>query len=291
MPKLVNILTVDVEDWFQVENYASAIPRERWPDCELRVADSVRRLLELFSRAEVRATFFVLGWIADLLPELVREIASAGHEVGSHGWSHSPIWNLDRESFAEEITRSRRVLEDLSGRPVIGYRAPTFSVTRKTLWALEELAKAGYRYDSSIFPVRHDRYGIPDAPRAIHRTEEGIWEIPLSVFQVGAKTVPVAGGGYFRLYPLAMTRSAVGRMNAEGRPAVVYVHPWEFDPGQPRVPEAGLLRSLRHRVGIGRNLDKLARLLKEYPFAPARDVLSTIDADIAGKVPSESVVS
>jgi polysaccharide deacetylase family protein (PEP-CTERM system associated) len=270
----VNILTVDVEDWFQVENYAKAIPRDRWPDCELRVVDSVRRLLDLFSRKEVQATFFVLGWIADLLPELVQEISGAGHEVGSHGWSHNPIWNLDRDSFSDEIIRSKKVLEELSGQTVIGYRAPTFSITGKTLWALDELVKAGYKYDSSIFPVHHDRYGIPEAPLEIHKTDEGIVEIPLSVMQVGSRTIPVAGGGYFRLYPLAITRGAIKRMNAAGRPAVVYVHPWEFDPGQPKVDGAGFLSSIRHRVGIGRNLDKLERLIGDFPFGPAKNALS-----------------
>lgn len=189
-----NIFTIDVEDWFQVENYASVIERDRWPELELRVEANVDRLLALLAAKDVRATFFILGWVAERVPELVRRVARAGHEVASHGWSHRPIWNLTREQFAQEVRRSRELLCKLSGQDVTGYRAPTFSITRETLWALESLAAAGYRYDSSIFPVHHDRYGIPDAPLAIHRRDEGLWEVPLSVFQAGSLRLPVAGG-------------------------------------------------------------------------------------------------
>src|SRR5260370_23929522 len=164
-----HVLSIDVEDWFQVENYAQAIPREQWPRCELRVADNVRRLLDLLSAADVRATFFVLGWVAERLPDLVRDIARAGHEVASHGWSHTPIWHLREAAFADEVSRSRVLLEELSGQPVIGYRAPPFSVHTPTVWALEVLGRAGDRYDSSIFAVGHDRYGIPVAPTTVHR--------------------------------------------------------------------------------------------------------------------------
>jgi len=277
-----NILTVDVEEWFQVENYAGLITRDTWPGRQSRVAASVERLLGLFEEAGVRATFFVLGWVAERLPDLVPRIAAGGHEIASHGWTHTPIWNLGREEFREEVTRSRALLEAQSGRPVVGYRAPTFSVTARTLWALQELARAGYRYDSSIFPVRHDRYGIPDAPTAIHLREEGLWEIPLSVYPLGRFHLPVAGGGYLRLFPHSLTRRAIERLNRREEPAVVYVHPWEFDPGQPRVPGVGLLRTWRHHVGIGRNLGKLARLLGEFRFAPAGEVLDTLSA--AGRV-------
>src|SRR5258708_3271608 len=228
-------LWIDVEDWFQVENYAETIPREQWPRCELRVADNVTRLLDLLTAADVRATFFVLGWVAERLPDLVRDIARAGHEVASHGWSHTPIWHLSEAAFADEVSRSRVLLEELSGQPVIGYRAPTFSITTSTVWALEVLRRAGYRYDSSIFPVRHNRYGIPDAPTTLHRRACGIWEVPPAVLELGGARLPVAGGGYLRLYPLWLTRWAIHRLERAGRPAVGYLHPWEFDPGQPRV--------------------------------------------------------
>lgn len=275
-----HVLSIDVEDWFQVENFAQAIPREDWPRCELRVANNVNRLLELLAGADTHATFFVLGWVAERFPDLVRSIARAGHEVASHGWTHTPIWRLSRADFFDEVTRSRALLEELGGRTVIGYRAPTFSVTAETLWALGELRRAGYRYDSSVFPVHHDRYGIPDAPTAAHRREEGIWELPLSVFELGTARLPLAGGGYFRLYPLWFTRWGIRRLERAGRPAVVYLHPWEFDPGQPRVPGVGVLRTFRHRVGLGRNAGKLRSLLKEFRFAPARTVLEELGADL-----------
>ena len=275
-----HVLSIDVEDWFQVENYARAISRDQWPRCELRVGENVRRLLDLLAATDARATFFVLGWLAERLPDLVRDIARAGHEVASHGWSHTPIWSLSKAAFFDEVSRSRALLQELSGQPVIGYRAPTLSVTSRTLWALRELHRAGYRYDSSIFPVHHDRYGIAEAPTGVHRREEGIWEVPLSVFELGAGRLPVAGGGYFRLYPLWLTRWAIRRLERASRPAVVYLHPWEFDLGQPRVRGVGLLRSLRHRVGIAGNAHKLALLLREFRFAPARAVLDELGVEL-----------
>jgi polysaccharide deacetylase family protein (PEP-CTERM system associated) len=276
-----HVLSIDVEDWFQVENYAQTIPREEWPRCELRVADNVARLLDLLNAADVRATFFVLGWVAERLPDLVRDIARAGHEVASHGWSHTPIWRLSEADFTDEVLRSRVLLEELSGHAVIGYRAPTFSITRSTMWALEVLRRAGYCYDSSIFPVHHDRYGIPDAPTSVHRCAGGMWEVPPAVFELGGARLPVAGGGYFRLYPLWVTRWAIRRLERAGRPAVVYLHPWEFDPGQPRVRGLGLVRAFRHRVGIGRTARKLVALLREFRFAPARNVLEQLGVKLA----------
>ena len=279
-----NILTIDVEDWFQVENYAPAIPRSTWAEKELRVRRNVESILDRLAASGTKATFFTLGWIADREGDLIRRIAREGHEIASHGWSHTPIWHLDRDEFREEIRSSRAILQDLSGQPVVGYRAPTFSVTEKTLWALGELAEAGYTFDSSIFPVRHDRYGIPDSPTAIHR-RGGLWEIPLSVYRLGSLNLPVAGGGYFRLYPLALTERAIHRLNASGQPAVVYLHPWEFDPGQPKVAGVGLTATFRHRVGLGRNLAKLSRLLQDFVFGSASEVLATLapSSDRAGK--------
>lgn len=286
-----HVLSIDVEDWFQVENYAQVISRDQWPHCELRVADNVHRLLDLLAAADVRATFFVLGWVADRLPNLVRDIAQAGHEVASHGWSHTPVWSLSESEFFDEVSRSRTLLEELGGQPVIGYRAPTFSVTRLTLWALRELHRAGYRYDSSIFPVHHDRYGIPEAPTTAHRRGEGIWELPLSVLELGGVRLPVAGGGYFRLYPLWLTRWAVRRLERAGRPAVVYLHPWEFDPGQPRVHGVGLMRTFRHRIGIGHNARKLALLLREFRFVSARTVLEGLGLELEPASPGAVVAS
>jgi len=275
MSKQTNILSVDLEDWFQVENYSSIIPREKWHRCESRVNKNVIRLLDIFARFEVRATFFVLGWIAERFPDLIRRIANAEHEIASHGWSHVPLWRLTPEKFAREVNRSRELLNNLTGQHIGGYRAPTFSITSKTIWGLRILAQAGYEYDSSIFPVHHDRYGIPDAPLGIHWRKEGIWEVPPSVFESAGIRLPVAGGGYFRLYPRWLTSKAIKKMNAENRPAVVYLHPWEFDPGQPKIKGIGFLANLRHHVGISRNFEKLSWLLGKFSFAPAREVLAS----------------
>jgi polysaccharide deacetylase family protein (PEP-CTERM system associated) len=269
----VNVFSVDVEDWFQAEVYAKTIPRAEWPRLPLRVHKTTRELLDLLAKRRVRATFFVLGTIADRAPELVRDIASGGHEIASHGWSHRPIWTMSRAEFRDEIISSRQLLQSISGQSVIGYRAPTFSVTKLTLWALEELSLAGYQYDSSIFPIRHDRYGISDAPLAIHGRESGLWEIPLSVLKIGSARLPFGGGGYLRLYPLKLTRFAIRRLNLSGRPTVVYVHPWELDIEQPRPPLAWLAR-FRHSVNIEKNAAKLGVLLEEFRFGTCADALS-----------------
>jgi polysaccharide deacetylase family protein (PEP-CTERM system associated) len=281
MTPLRNAMTIDVEDWFHVEEFSPIIAPELWGHCELRVAANVEYLLEALDTAHSRATFFVLGWVAERLPEVVKRIAAVGHEIASHGWSHAPIWRLTPGQFFDEVTRSRRLLCELSGQSVLGYRAPTFSVVRETMWALRLLVEAGHRYDSSIFPIRHDLYGIPDAPLQIYRHEAGIWEMPMSVWEVGRLRVPVAGGGYLRLYPRRVTERAIRAINRAGRPAVVYIHPWEFDPDQPRVSGARLLSSLRHYVGIGRNRGKLAWLLREFPFTSANEVLVTAGADLS----------
>jgi polysaccharide deacetylase family protein (PEP-CTERM system associated) len=270
-----NVLSIDVEDWFQVEGFATVIRRDEWPSFELRVERNVDIILEELAAASTHGTFFVLGWVAERLPRMVERIAQAGHEIASHGWSHTPVWRLTPEQFMDEIVRSRALLATLSGQPVVGYRAPTFSVTKETLWALPMLASAGYVYDSSIFPIRHDRYGIPDAPLGIHR-REGIWELPMSVCEIGSFRLPVAGGGYFRLYPRVLTSMAIRHMNRAGRPAIVYLHPWEFDPGQPKPAGASSTALLRHRLNLAGTRGKLRRLMAEFSFAPARDLLGSL---------------
>jgi polysaccharide deacetylase family protein (PEP-CTERM system associated) len=270
---IVNVVSIDVEDWFQVENFASSIPRETWDSYPLRVERNVDRVLEIFDQTGVRGTFFTLGWIAERLPQVVRRIAAAGHELASHGWSHSVVWKLTPAEFRSEVSRSKSLLEDLSGQPVIGYRAPTFSVIPKTIWALDILGEEGYRYDSSIFPIWHDHYGIPDAPLNVYRHANGLWEIPMSVLDFGRMRLPVAGGGYFRLYPRTATSLAIGRLNRAGRAAVIYLHPWEFDPEQPKPTGVGAVTLLRHRIGLRSTGRRLSWLLKNFPFGPARDVL------------------
>ena len=274
MSEVHNVVSVDVEEWFHVEAFASHIPRTEWDRLERRARRNMEALLELFERHRVKCTFFVLGWVAERDPDLVREMAAAGHEIASHGWSHRPVWDLDPARFLDEVKRSKQLLEELSGAPVLGYRAPTFSITKKTLWALGALREAGYGYDSSIFPVIHDRYGIPDAPLEIHRHEAGIWEIPMSVMELWRYRLPVAGGGYFRLYPYAVTRRAIAELNAKGRPAIIYLHPWEFDPDQPRPAGIGMATRFRHYSGIRDNLAKLERLLDDFAFTTAGAVLN-----------------
>lgn len=275
MKSIANVISIDVEDWFQVEGYATTISRDKWATFELRVERNIDVILEEFAAASTRGTFFVLGWVAERLPRMVERIVHAGHEIASHGWSHAPVWRLTPDQFFEEVTRSRSLLEALSGQPVTGYRAPSFSVTKDTLWALPLLAQAGYVYDSSIFPIKHDRYGIPDALLHIHRRNEGIWELPLSVCELGSLRVPVAGGGYFRLYPQSVTSMAIRRVNKAGRPAIVYLHPWEFDPEQPKPVGASAAALWRHRVNLASTREKLRRILGEFAFAPARDLVAS----------------
>jgi len=279
--ELLNIITVDVEDWYQVENYASVIPRHDWSNMEFRVERNIDLILEIFELEKIKATFFILGWIAEKFPNIVKKIANQEHEIASHGWSHKPIWDIEKEEFGNEIKQSRLLLSDLSGQSVLGYRAPTFSITEKTLWAFEVLVEEGYKYDSSIFPVHHDRYGIPNASLDIHKRNEGIWEIPLTVLEIGPFHLPICCGGYMRLYPLLLTQYAITKANKRGRPAVILVHPWEFDPQQPRIKGIGLFKQFRHHVGIKNNKSKLENLINKNKFAPAKEVISLLGAKIS----------
>jgi polysaccharide deacetylase family protein (PEP-CTERM system associated) len=273
-----NALTFDVEEYFHAEAFARVLRPEEWPTLESRVVATTERLLDILDRERIRATFFVLGWVAERHPSLVREIASLGHEIGCHGYGHQMISRLTREEFEGDVTRAKAALEEATGRPVIGYRAPTFSVMRDTLWSLDVLCEAGFRYDSSIFPILHDRYGIPDAPRFPHRMKAPnggeLTEFPLSTVLVLGRRVPVAGGGYFRLFPYALTQRAITRINAhEGQPAMIYLHPWEIDPDQPRLP-VGPLTRFRHLVNVGKTEARLGRLLADFTWAPAAEVLA-----------------
>lgn len=272
-----NALTFDVEEYFHAEVFAGVVRPERWPALESRVVDSTTRILDLLDRAGVHATFFVLGWVAERHPALVREIESLGHEVACHGYAHRMIHDFNRHELFEDVQRARKVLEDTVSAPVIGYRAPTFSVTRETLWSLEVLRDAGFLYDSSIFPIVHDRYGIPGAPRFPHRIRAGgseIAEFPLSTVTLFGRRVPVAGGGYFRLFPYEATRRAIARLNdREQQPAIVYLHPWDADPEQPRLP-VNPLSWWRHTVNAGKVMGRLERLLVDFDFGPACEVLA-----------------
>lgn len=274
---MINAMTIDVEDYFHVAALAQSISPDQWDDMEYRVESSTHRLLEVLAESNVRATFFVLGWVARKSPGLVRTIQSAGHEIASHGWSHKLVYNQSREEFTRETRDSKALLEDITGRAVDGYRASTYSITARSKWALDVLCELGFRYDSSIFPIRHDLYGIPDAPvrpGVIQAPGGGrIVEFPMSVVRLAGIRMPVSGGGYFRLLPYWLTRMGLRRLNErERRPFVFYLHPWELDTGQP-VVKAGLLSRFRHYTNLHETEPRLRRLLGQFRFGPISDVL------------------
>ncbi|KPP96585.1 XrtA system polysaccharide deacetylase [Erythrobacter sp. HL-111] len=266
---VVNGLSVDVEDWFQVGAFETVIDRADWDSLASRVEGNVDALLDLFARHRVRATFFTLGWVAERRPALIRRIAEAGHEIASHGYDHARVFTLSRAAFAADIARARRILEDASGARVAGYRAPSFSIDARTPWAFEELATAGYAYSSSVAPVVHDHYGWPEAPRFAFRPVAGadLVELPVTTALVGRRRVAAGGGGFFRVLPYGFSRWAIRQVNArEGRPAMFYFHPWEIDAGQPRVAGAPLRSRLRHYTGLARMTGKLAALLGDFAW-------------------------
>ena len=281
---IVNAMSIDVEDYFQVSAFDRVVPRSAWDSMESRVSGNTTRLLDLFDEYHVHATFFVLAWVAERHPALVREIVRRGHEVASHGYGHELVYNLTPEAFRADIRRAKQVLEDAGGQPVAGYRAPSYSITAKSMWALDVLIEEGYRYDSSIFPIRHDRYGVPGSPRhpyEIERASGRIVEAPPSTVAIGPLTLPVAGGGYFRLLPYRWTERGLARLNRrERKPAVFYLHPWEIDPDQPRLP-ADWLGRFRHYRNLHATEGRLRRLLRDFRFGPLRDVLASRLASLA----------
>ena len=272
-----NALTVDVEDYFHVAALAPNIHRDSWTSRESRVVGNTQRLLAIFEEFDVRGTFFVLGWVAERYPQLIRDIAASGHEIACHGFSHRLVYEQSPQEFREEALRSKNLLEDISGSAVLGYRAASYSIVRDSLWALDILVELGFVYDSSIFPVRHDRYGIPNAERVPHRlttpNKKIIVEWPLSTAKALGFRLPVAGGGYFRLLPYWLTHWGLSSINRrERRPFIFYLHPWEIDPGQPRVA-ASRLSQFRHYTNLGKCEERLRRLLGEFRFGTARDSL------------------
>ncbi|MBM4001242.1 MAG: DUF3473 domain-containing protein [Planctomycetes bacterium] len=279
---IVNAFTVDVEDYFHVSAFEGHFDRHSWDSHPCRVLKNTRRILELLDRHNVQGTFFVLGWVADRYPKLVREICRAGHELGSHSYWHRLIYRLDPDEFRMDLRESRDVLEQISGKRVTLYRAPSFSITRQSMWALEILAEEGFRIDSSVFPVYHDRYGIPDAPPEIHRvaTPAGsLIEFPATTTRIGPLNMPVSGGGYFRLYPVDLTLRALRSVNERlERPFMFYIHPWEVDPDQPRVRAGSMTARMRHYVNLHRTEDKLDRLLSEFSFDTVSRVVKRVSS-------------
>jgi len=269
-----NALTVDVEDYFQVEAFASTIRRDAWETFPRRVEANTDRILDLFARAGVRGTFFTLGWVAERHPALVRRIVAAGHELASHGHGHARVSTLTADEFRQDITRARHLLEDIGGVPIAGYRAPTFSIGPATPWAYPILAETGHRYSSSVYPVHHDLYGAPDAPRFIHKVADGaLWEVPMTTLRLRGHNLPCAGGGYFRLLPYAVFRRMLAACNrAEAAGGMFYTHPWEVDPGQPRIAGASRLSRLRHYLNLGRTAPRLELLLRDFAWGRMDEV-------------------
>lgn len=268
------ILSVDVEDYFQVEAFSDRVDRTRWSEFPSRVENNTRRLLDLFDECRVKATFFTLGWVAERFPETVREIAARGHEVGCHSYWHRLVYRLSPEEFRRDTLRAKQVIEDAAGSRIEGYRAPNFSVMRKSLWALEILAECGFRYDSSVFPIRHDVYGFPEAPRRPFRVDTPagpLVEFPMTTFRCwGSPNLPVGGGAYLRILPEFVTRLGVRQARQQRIPLIAYIHPWEVDPGQPRM-DGRLTSRFRHYTNLSKTSRRLRRLLERARFSSFRD--------------------
>lgn len=289
MSAVVNGMSVDVEDYFQVSAFDHVVKRSEWPEFESRVVANTERLLELYSRCSVRATFFVLGWVADRQPALIRRIADAGHEIASHGFHHQLVYSLSADDFRVDVRTAKTLLEDITGQRVRGYRAPSFSITQESLWALDVLVEEGYEYDASIFPIYHDRYGIADAPRHVHvldRPAGRIVEVPGSTVRIAGFNFAIAGGGYFRLTPYQWTSRSIARVNlVEHRPVVFYLHPWEVDPEQPRFAVPASTR-LRHYYGLKATLPRLEKLLDRFAFDTVSSVIErsgVLEAPLAAR--------
>jgi polysaccharide deacetylase family protein (PEP-CTERM system associated) len=262
---IVNAMTIDVEDYFQVSAFAAHVSRDDWDSMECRVERNIERVLALLADADAHATFFALGWIAERYPALIRRIADAGHELASHGFGHERASAQSRDEFLADIKLAKAIIEDITSRDVQGYRAPSFSVGPSNRWAFDAIAEAGYRYSSSVYPIRHDHYGMPDAPRFAHEVRPGLLEIPVSTVRMASANWPAGGGGYFRLLPYAISRWSIARINGrDGQPAMFYFHPWELDPEQPRIPGPGAKTRFRHYLNLRRTTPRLSRLLRDF---------------------------
>ena len=280
-PAPVNYLTIDVEDYFQVAAFEKIIHPTQWHSYPSRVERNTKKILEIFDTHKVKATFFIVGWTAEQYPSMVREIINHGHQIACHSYSHQKIYHQTPEEFRQDTRLAKDILEDITGRPITGYRAPTYSITKKSLWALDILEELGFKWDSSIFPILHDNYGIPDAPRLAYKLpNHDLIEYPITTTLFWGRKVPVAGGGYFRILPYWFTKMALKKINQqEKQPFIFYLHPWEVDPDQPRVSHAGWKSRFRHYHNLNKTEERLHRLLKEFQFGPLDGNLKSSAAD------------
>ena len=275
-PRQTNALTVDVEDYFQVQAFASCVERSTWTAFPSHVEANTDRLLDLFARTQTKATFFTLGWVAERLPDLVRRIVAGGHELASHGYGHELVHKLSPQAFHQDVDRARQILQDVGGVEVLGYRAPTFSIGPGNAWAFDVLADTGHRYSSSVYPVKHDLYGAPGTPREPYRPiDRPFLELPMTTLKLGKSTLPISGGGYFRLVPYRLFRLAWSRFHeSETRPGIFYIHPWEIDDRQPSIRGASRLAKFRHYVNISRVPTRLQHLLHDFEWARIDEVFA-----------------
>ncbi|MEW8351413.1 MAG: XrtA system polysaccharide deacetylase [Candidatus Thiodiazotropha taylori] len=280
----INAISVDVEDYYQVSAFNKQIKRADWDGYESRVYDNTQRILKIFDENSIKGTFFVLGWVAERNKKLISEISELGHEVACHGYSHDLVYNQTPEKFLEETKQSKAIIEDIIGKPIKGYRAASYSITEKSLWALDILSECGFTYDSSIFPIMHDRYGIPGAKTIPHRlkTAKGnvIIEFPLSTVGVAKRRLPVSGGGYFRLFPYWLSKAGLNRVNrTDQMPFIFYMHPWEIDEGQPKI-KSSRFSEFRHYNNIDKFETRLLKLIRDFEFSTVRDVLQRLDFNV-----------
>lgn len=280
-----NYLTIDVEDYFQVSAFEAVVTPGEWSGLESRVESNTTLILDLLDKYKVKVTCFIVGWVAERYPQIVKEIVCRGHDIGCHSYLHRKVYDMTPEEFRRDTKKAKEILEEVSGRPVVSYRAPSYSITRESLWALEMLVELGFRVDSSIFPIVHDIYGIPDAPRFRYtHAEFDLVEYPISTVRILGRNIPAAGGGYFRLFPYWLTKKLLKKINhGEGQPFVFYLHPWEVDPGQPRFMNASLFSKFRHYNNLDKTVARFERLLQDFSFGPLMSgvVLSTEKQEIA----------
>jgi polysaccharide deacetylase family protein (PEP-CTERM system associated) len=280
---ITHAMTVDVEDYYQVAAFADVVKPEEWSQWPSRVVPNTEKLLDLFAEQNLQITFFILGWVAERHPELVRKIQAGGHEIASHGYSHKFVYSQTPDVFREETRKSKQILEDITGERVLGYRAASYSITQKSLWALDILAELGFTWDSSIFPTHHDNYGIPGSPEVPYRliTAHGeLTEFPLTTAKIGRFAVPAAGGGYFRQYPYFLSKWLFDRASEHGqKPQIFYLHPWEIDPDQPRIPNARWFSRFRHYTNLARTEPRLRAMLSDFKFGTLSESLASVSIE------------